>query len=1531
MATTPPRPRSGSAPGVVPAATPHHAHRASFGSASGTPGARLRTASPWFSALASPDTPSSTGQKRATPGRSVVVEFDAPGISALSLSPDRDHAAVASREGLFLFSLENPRTAPVFVRSPGDWAPMDIQWNPHLSRKDWIAATTDRNLVIWTLTGNPGPQVGDGKRGYVPSAARNIYRYFMGHTRTITDLDWSPHHPDLMSTAGFDSWIHVWDMRVPSSSSINTPSSPQLRDESLSTSDRVGSPVASFCPFGVGAPLLYFSTQDPNLLASSHHTDIHVWDLRKPNTSEAAHSVRSAHQLEIRGIDFSRRTDRHSLVSCGQDRAIKIWDFGSGTSLRLTESRSLEYAAWKCRWTPVGDGFVILPFGNDRTNLYLYPRAPPEVDGQQDKPGAMSTPVHAFTGHEEPVVDFVFRHKSGDSFEVVSWGMDETLRVWEVSRSAIDALLGRQREAEEEAVKEEGEAPQTAVIVEHFRAEAVEHQPGRLAPLSPLGSADGREPVDADDEDEVAWLREYFGGSDSSDSEDERRPGDAKPPAKKRRTSIFESLPRARATSASAEIEHIRKSFPGVRIMEAAPGLGLDDDGGVDRRLTIFVPTTRVPEGMFLAEVVLPGSRSPGASIRIDLSKTAGWGDIPPSSKRVLEATCRGLAKYYGRIQRGCLEGLVRYLGGEDGQRVGKELDLTADDDEERRATAGEDAEDDGAAVELPKQEDRYVPFPRLCGAAFSAGAAGDVLVCFRSPLFVPPGSSSPLSTLEAAASQPRPRDFTGYTALRSDLLRDLALAQLAGSRDDSQTASNASSDDELSPRTRRRTRRRKRQQRPPGLVVPGLAQGFPPLVPNLLARLQRQFGSNLKESMASSLPQRRGGRRVSIPDVQFLLRSPSGAMVTEVATAARDEAVQGAAVPAEDASVGSHTTASSPRLMPGPLTRSTSSRFAVESAAEPFKPVVSLRRLPPELAIVQEGIARESKLFNGSPLSICLHNQAVALAHGRRDAAGIWALAGALLARCYPGGIVRSPVGEGISVDDRGLLVSEAFVDEAIDLLGDSSYGDEFPAPLQNHAYWTRVAWRSHPLARELVANVLEALYLRRDVQTLSMLVCVLSEKFEADDPAADWRRADAAAKEYEERQRRLAAALGRLAENPRLPAAPAIELSPSFDSEGFPFPPIARHGATSPARGSTTSSARSSVFELPLDAKPGTSPGHAPSFLFPDRAPSGRTSPAGDDSPQLPRHRVPSAPPSAADGDEHPSPVGIALPRRPAPHRAMSTAGPILAGAVVGSPFSGTAESLPRARAGFPDPAPRRGLGSSLSATALGKLGREGRGSPTGRKGDGGGRAVVQQGEKAGWGMRRAAAFGEFADEETGHMPMQGGMPPSLRALLAGPAAHGASDPALPVARPSHPVQATRADGPAPPDLPLLPVPFPPRYAHAMSAYADVLLAWRMLPERAWVLKHADPFPAPSTPSDPSTVALEPVCPRCGSQGCAECRAGGQRALCALCGTRVGGMGAYCARCGHGGHEACAKGWFEGEQGCPTGCGCECGGSWG
>ena len=36
-----------------------------------------------------------------------------------------------------------------------------------------------------------------------------------GHTRAITDINFSAHHPDILATCAVDGYVHCWDLRRP--------------------------------------------------------------------------------------------------------------------------------------------------------------------------------------------------------------------------------------------------------------------------------------------------------------------------------------------------------------------------------------------------------------------------------------------------------------------------------------------------------------------------------------------------------------------------------------------------------------------------------------------------------------------------------------------------------------------------------------------------------------------------------------------------------------------------------------------------------------------------------------------------------------------------------------------------------------------------------------------------------------------------------------------------------------------------------------------------------------------------------------------------------------------------------------------------------------------------------------------------------------------------------------------------------------------------------------------------------------------
>jgi WD40 repeat protein len=100
-----------------------------------------------------------------------------------------------------------------------------------------------------------------------------------GHTRVITDLDWSSIHTSLLATSSFDSFVHIWDVRAKNHSSADKP------QVSLSALD--------------GASQVRWNRVNEDILASCDGGHVKIFDLRKPNTPT---EFIAAHASKINGM-----------------------------------------------------------------------------------------------------------------------------------------------------------------------------------------------------------------------------------------------------------------------------------------------------------------------------------------------------------------------------------------------------------------------------------------------------------------------------------------------------------------------------------------------------------------------------------------------------------------------------------------------------------------------------------------------------------------------------------------------------------------------------------------------------------------------------------------------------------------------------------------------------------------------------------------------------------------------------------------------------------------------------------------------------------------------------------------------------------------------------------------------------------------------------------------------------------------------------------------------------------------------------
>ncbi|KAI0423066.1 WD repeat-containing protein, partial [Xylaria grammica] len=323
-------------------------------------------------------------------------------VGSATISPCGRDVALASPEGIAIIDLDSPFSPPRRLSTHGlPWLVVDVQWSPFAARDYWVASTANHRCLVWNLS------LGDD------SGSGAIEHSLQGHSRAITDVNFSAHHPDILATCAVDGYVHSWDLRKPKQ------------------------PVLSFCNWFAGATQVKYNRQNPNILASSHDRWLQIWDERKPSTP--LKSI-DAHTSKIYGLDWNR-TEATKIATCSLDKSIKLWDYS--TSDEPERIIRTDFPAWRARHTPFGWGLLAMP-QNDPGNLYLY-----DIRRNEEAPlDDVVAPVTVFPGHgSHKVKEFLWRTRGGVSdgiddrdFQLVSWGEDNELRLHKAGSPILQSV-----------------------------------------------------------------------------------------------------------------------------------------------------------------------------------------------------------------------------------------------------------------------------------------------------------------------------------------------------------------------------------------------------------------------------------------------------------------------------------------------------------------------------------------------------------------------------------------------------------------------------------------------------------------------------------------------------------------------------------------------------------------------------------------------------------------------------------------------------------------------------------------------------------------------------------------------------------------------------------------------------------------------------------------------------------------------------------------------------------------------------------
>lgn len=143
--------------------------------------------------------------------------------------PTSRDVALGTRKGLYIVDLVDPFQPARYVAHHSSWEVADVQWAIWPHRSQHVASTSNQKAVVYNLdfaspanttsavdSASAGSALANGgfHRGASGPTNGPIEHSLHAHTRAVTDINWSTHHPDVLATCGLDGWIWSWDLRA---------------------------------------------------------------------------------------------------------------------------------------------------------------------------------------------------------------------------------------------------------------------------------------------------------------------------------------------------------------------------------------------------------------------------------------------------------------------------------------------------------------------------------------------------------------------------------------------------------------------------------------------------------------------------------------------------------------------------------------------------------------------------------------------------------------------------------------------------------------------------------------------------------------------------------------------------------------------------------------------------------------------------------------------------------------------------------------------------------------------------------------------------------------------------------------------------------------------------------------------------------------------------------------------------------------------------------------------------------------------